>query len=99
MYWHLYSGVMCLLIQAICEEVAISLCSAGRPPWLGREGSASNLSASARLSGRSSRISTNSRRRVFSLVLLGIGGKLLARQNGPCSGTEVEIYAVFTKVL
>ena len=49
---------------------------------LAETGSASRRSASAILSGSSSRISTNSIVCIFFTVLLGIGGKLLARENG-----------------
>lgn len=48
---------------------------------LAETGSASRCSASAILS-ISSRISTNSIVCIFFTVLLGIGGKLLARENG-----------------
>ena len=64
----------------------ISLSSACFDGWPRRRGSASSRSARAMLSGRSSRISTNSRAWIRLTNLAGTGGRLLARRNGGEAG-------------
>ncbi len=54
-----------------------------------RTGSASSLSASATVSGRRSFISTNSISWIRLTSLAGMGGRLVARQNGKRVGVAV----------
>ena len=68
----------------------ISLCSVCLEGWP-RSGRASRRSARAMLSGRSSRISTNSSAWMRLTSLAGTGGRLLARRNG---GVAVAAVAV-----